>query len=138
MEVTFDIKESSKEKLHHYYGILTSLFDILDDILLKKARSTKIVHFFDERLQKSEIKELHVLLNIIIKELSEKSQKTRISGNANQSEFSMPENFLIRFKNFGVGVSTIASGLHQVPKGRDDSKTLEYVSLSIKDIVNAK
>lgn len=138
MEVTFGIRGISKEKLHHYYGILTSLFDILDDVMLKRCRSTKIIHLFEERLQKSEIKELHILFNVIIKELSEKSQVTRISGNANQSEFTMPEIFLKRFKNFGIGVSTIASGPHQVPKSWDDSKTPEYVKISIKDIVNAK
>lgn len=137
MEVTFDIKGPTKEKLHHYYGILTSLFDILDDVMLKRTRSTKIIHFFEERLQKGDIKELHVIFNIIIKELSKKGLKTRISGDVNHFEVSMPDNFLHRFKNFGIGVSTIASGLHQVPKNSwDDSEKLEYIMVSKEDIVN--
>lgn len=137
MKVQFDIKGPSKEKMHHFYGLMTSLFDILDDVLLKKTRSSKINHLFEERLQKSEVRELHVLFNSIIKELSLKGQKIKIGGATDQSMDPIPDIFLKRFKNFGFGVSTSASGLHQVPIGGDDSRNLEIETIVKRSILDA-
>jgi hypothetical protein len=100
MKAILKVEDFNKERQKHFQGILVSLFDILDDILMNRVRSTKISHLFRERLKKDEKRMLSILFNNIIDQNCKGDQKVPIEGSVSPLRIPLPETFKQTFEFF--------------------------------------
>lgn len=120
--ITFKIKiEKKKEK--EISGMLLSFFTCIEEIVRKKRKASYIVHFWQERLTKSERKDL---LNVILQfqEILVQSQERQLQEDSNLKSINeIPKEFQIVLRTFSLwgGVSKPARVSHQEPKAGSTS-----------------
>lgn len=99
----------------HLRGTLISTLNVLDEILLRKRKATYLLHFVEERLDKSERKEFSIFLKLLIQELQREGSR----GKTRLGEANSPGSIeLLRVINsFGErGISERATALRQLPE----------------------
>lgn len=129
MRITLNIPTVPKNKEDHWRGILVSLFGAIEDILAKKRRGSYLIHFFQERLDRTEKREFRRIIAKIIPQLS-KRREGNVAMTASSKGQRIPkeyEDILNFFRTRGVSIHANVS--HQASKADTTPKELEVSTL---------
>lgn len=129
MKIIIDIPSIPKSKSEHYEGILFSFFAAIDDILRKKRKGSYLIHFFLERLEKSERRELLLIFSKIMSQLQKaKNKENPHKITSSLEEGSLPNKFHKIIKSYQIGVSKNANSSHQDPNARSTPNFSEVIA----------
>jgi hypothetical protein len=135
MKITIDIPQIPSNQTDHWNGVLLSFFNVVEEILHRKRRASFLIHFFQERLEKSERKKFLLILSKIISQQSKtinKKQFQEIRGSMDSDE--IPGVFKEKISFFQRGVSELARVPHQGPKAGPTPQGKSFSNLIAEEI----
>jgi hypothetical protein len=137
MKISIDIPQIPKSQNDHWNGVLISFFNVVEEILQRKRKSSYLIHFFQEKLKKDERRKFLLILNKINLQLSKKEDKKqfhRIKGSTEEVE--IPGEYLEKFHFFQRGVSELATVPHRDPKaGSTPSRDEEFSNIIAEEVI---
>lgn len=113
MKIKINIPGIPKNREEHFLGVLISCLDTMDAILRREKRSSYLLHFIEERLNKVERREFHTFLVKLVSSISNRGPKMESLSEEISRDYSV--DFFNIINSFGK-ISNSARNSHQVPE----------------------